>query len=410
MVNNKNVSSTVGHADCCGCKLCGESCPQKCISFKQDNEGFTIPVIDDNSCTNCGICSKLCPELNQTFHSEAPCAISAYSKNQEIHEEGSSGGVYGILALHIIAQGGKVYGAAFDNDLHLMHVGIEDSKDLLPLCKSKYLQSDCAGIYKQVKDDLKEGRKVLFCGTPCQCQAISNYVGKNRDNLFIVDFACHGVSCQPLFDENIARYGRKIGTVESYKFRAKKTVKYHHTFKIQYFSKAKYHQTFILNTKKKDGSTTSRIGTYYKDPYYYGYEKRFTLRKSCYSCKWARSQRCSDLTMSDFFGIAELNPAMKEKYVSCIFCNTEKGRNLYEAVKDNLSGVGEYAVADAARNNECLRHPMKMPSHRDQFFAEWRQYGFDAVVEKYLTPKHRWVYDIYYAIPSIIRKLIRKYL
>ena len=400
----------VGCVDCCGCKLCGDVCPQKCISFKLDDEGFSIPLINEDSCTNCGLCSKLCPEINQTFHPEAPCAISAYSKNNEVHKEGSSGGIFGTLTLHVIAQGGKVYGAAFDEMFQLKHVGIETTHELLPLCKSKYLQSDCANVYKQVKCDLKEGRKVLFCGTPCQCQALSNYVGKNQDNLVVVDFACHGVSCQPLFDENIARYGRKIGSVESYKFREKKTARYHQTFNIQYVRNANHHQSFILDTKGKDGRAASWIGTYYKDPYYYGYEKRFTLRKSCYSCKWASSKRCSDLTMSDFFGLAELNPSIKEKYVSCIFCNTEKGRNLFIAVKEKLSGVGTYAVADAARNNECLRNPMKKPSHRDQFFADWKQYGFDAVVEKYLTPKHIWIYDIYYAIPSTIRKLIRKYI
>lgn len=60
---------------------------------------------------------------------------------------------------------------------------------------SKYVQSDMAGCFVEVKHDLKKRKKVLFTGTPCQVAAIKKYL--SRDNidvsgLYTVDIVCHG--------------------------------------------------------------------------------------------------------------------------------------------------------------------------------------------------------------------------
>lgn len=342
----KNNISSLSHQDCCGCKLCADICPKGSISFMTDSEGFYMPQVDENTCINCGLCSKKCPELNVSLNKEAPCAVSAISVNQERKFSASSGGIFGTLAAICITDGGRVYGAAFDKDNHLKHIGVDAIEDLKPLYKSKYLQSDCSGIYKSIQEDLKAGKKVLFCGTPCQCQAIYNSVNKSyRDNLLIVDFACHGVSCQELFDENIHSYKEQYGKVLAYQFRNKTKAKYHHSYKITF--------------EKPDGRINQRVGTYFEDPYYYGYEKRFILRNSCYSCKWARIERCSDITLSDFFGFREIESKIKEKYVSCLFCNTQRGQESFESVKDELSCVKKYPIETATVKNECFNNPIK---------------------------------------------------
>lgn len=43
---------------CCGCEVCKNVCPQKCIYMKEDEEGFRYPVIDKEKCTNCHLCEK----------------------------------------------------------------------------------------------------------------------------------------------------------------------------------------------------------------------------------------------------------------------------------------------------------------------------------------------------------------
>lgn len=394
MIGNSNIS-TIGHTECCGCKLCGDVCPKGCITFKEDAEGFFYPHIKEESCVNCGLCLKNCPESKVTLHPAPKVVFSAYARNKDLHQIGSSGGFFAVLAREVLKSGGKVYGAAFDDKIQLRHVGIDSIELLPPLCKSKYLQSDCSGIYSSVLNNLKEGSKVLFCGTPCQCQAIQNYIPeKFSKSLLVVDFACHGVSCQSLFDKNIKRYGKKIGNIVNYQFREKK--------------KAKYHQSFSICYKKDSGYRAVKIGTYYEDPYYYGYEKRFILRESCYVCKWASSKRCSDLTMMDFFGIREAYPNIKEKYVSGVFCNTEKGRLILDKISVEFSDFKEFPRAMATKKNECLNHPMERPALRDKFFRSLRDKGFDYVAVTYLKPKCKLIYDLFYSIPDDIRIKIRK--
>lgn len=174
-------------------------------------------------------------------------------------DTGSSGGVFSLLASCVIKDGGVVYGAAFNDRLKLEHRRIVEIEDLRPLCKSKYLQSDCSGIYSNVKKDLLAGSLVLFVGTPCQCQALQNYVGDNlRKNLLVVDFVCHGVPNQKLFDENLKWNDKKFGKVSSVEFRYKGSeVQHPQTLKLVYERKGKdkailrmhYQDPFILAFK-----------------------------------------------------------------------------------------------------------------------------------------------------------------
>lgn len=89
--------------------------------------------------------------------------------------------------------------------------------------KSKYLQSNTAGIYKQTTKDLREGREVLFVGTPCQCQALHNMLpDRLREKLLLVDFICHGVPSQSLFDKSIRHYESVNGCkINEFSFREK---------------------------------------------------------------------------------------------------------------------------------------------------------------------------------------------
>ena len=44
---------------CCGCEACKNICPQKCITMKEDEEGFRYPVIDKERCIHCNLCDKI---------------------------------------------------------------------------------------------------------------------------------------------------------------------------------------------------------------------------------------------------------------------------------------------------------------------------------------------------------------
>lgn len=376
--------------------MCGDVCPKHCISFKEDIEGFFYPIVDEDKCIDCGLCAKKCPALNVNLKEKTDNAYSAYASDKYYKDTGSSGGVFSVLASYVINYGGVVYGAAFNDRLILSHRRIVEIDDLRPLCKSKYLQSDCSGIYSNVKKDLQDGSLVLFVGTPCQCQALQNYVGDNlRKNLLVVDFVCHGVPNQKLFDENLKWNDKKFGKVSSVEFRYKGS-KVHHP------------QTLKLVYEKK-GKNKAILRMHYEDPFYFGFQKHITLRPSCYQCQWAKPERCSDITLADFWGIEKVNIGLdSKKGVSCLLLNTEKGRDCYDKIKQKLDGLNALPIDFAVKNNGCLGSATLKPKNRDSFFNDWKNEGYDAVVAKYLTSKRKWVFDLYYNIPKPIRKIVRK--
>ena len=77
---------------------------------------------------------------------------------------------------------------------------------------SKYVQSDLGNVFRQIKKDLKEGKTVMFSGTPCQTSGLNAYIGKRlRANLYLVDIVCHGVPSPYLWRDYIAYLEKKQG-------------------------------------------------------------------------------------------------------------------------------------------------------------------------------------------------------
>lgn len=395
MLKSKSIQ-TLSKQACTGCKMCGDVCPKNCITFIEDEEGFFYPYVNEKNCIDCGLCSIKCPAINMSPNESPLVAISGYASDKKVKNTGSSGGVFFILASATLKEGGVVYGAAFDEQLKLKHHRVDEIGNLRPLCKSKYLQSDCTNIYNQVREDLIAGKKVIFAGTPCQNQALKNFVGKTLcEKLLLVDFVCHGVPNQKLFDENLEWNKTKFGKVKSIEFRYKgKNVQHPQTLKMVY---------------EENGIEKSILRMHYQDPFYFGFQRHITLRPSCYQCQWAKSERCSDITLADFWGIEKANVGLvSNEGISCILLNTETGHNIFSSVKTTLSGVMEFPINFAVENNACLGSATAMPECRDNFFEDWNKDGYDAVVVKYLVSKRKWIFDAYYAIPTPIRKIIRK--
>ena len=395
MTKSKSIQALSKQA-CTGCKMCGDVCPKNCITFFEDKEGFFYPHVDEGNCIDCGLCSIKCPAINVSQNESPQVAISGYASDMRVKDTGSSGGVFYLLASAILKEGGVVYGAAFNERLKLKHHRVDCIEKLRPLCKSKYLQSDCTNAYTRVKTDLTSRKKVIFVGTPCQNQALKNFIGEKLiGNLLLVDFVCHGVPNQKLFNENLEWNETKFGRVKSIEFRYKgKKVQHPQTLKMVY---------------EKNGKEKSMLRMHYQDPFYFGFQKHITLRPSCYQCQWAKSERCSDITLADFWGIEKANIGLdSNKGVSCVLLNTEKGRKAFASVKTALSGIMEFPIGFAVENNACLGSATVMPKCRDKFFEDWNKDGYDAVVVKYLISKRKWMFDTYYAIPTQIRKIIRK--
>ena len=394
MLNSKSID-ILQSQDCCGCAACVDTCPQKCISMRKMQDGFMYPVIDGSVCNNCGLCAKKCPSLSPSINMPQATVFAVYAKSIAQRDSGSSGGVFGILAEFVLNEGGKVWGAAFDEKLHLIHKCALHEKELAPLLKSKYIQSDLSGVYRQVLQDLKIGRFTLFCGTPCQCNALKNYVGSHTDKLLLVDFVCHGVPSQDLFDKTIDWYEKKYKVkVTSFTFRYKgKGVKHPQSYMCMH-----------------EGDTKPHIGLHYQFPYYFGFQKYITLRPSCYSCKWATLSRSGDITLGDFWGIEKYNKSLhSSEGVSMVIANTQRGRAIFDSLLNTGQLICEEVPVDyAVSNNGCLSAPSKLKTEREDFFIDMQSLSFDDVVNKYLTPRKKWIFDVYYAIPTFLRKIVRR--
>lgn len=392
MQNNISILSPL---ECCGCKSCGDCCPRDSIVFKLDDEGFFHPTVTKATCIECGKCVKICPELSRIQGSEShpQLFVGCLDKCEERRDTGSSGGIFGLLANHLLDEGYIICGAAFDEKLKLRHQFAFYPEDIERLKKSKYLQSDCTGIYKNIKARLNHGDKILFVGTPCQCNALRNFIGGGNDNLIVVDFACHGVPSQDLFSRCIQYYEQKHNCrVTDYSFR----------YKPKPYGSPK---NFLLHINKA-GKESIRYGKYYEEPFYCGFQKYITLRTSCYSCKWANTQRVSDITLADFWGIEKVtNKWDRTDHPSLVILNTSKGQDLFDEIKEDVDFI-IVNKDDAVRGNGVLVAPTKMPQEREMFFYDLKTKPFGDAVKKHLMIKRRWIKDIYYAIPFAMRKIV----
>ena len=157
-----NVKSVV-EKDCCGCSACCAVCPVNAINMVEDEHGFLRPVIDESICISCGICLKVCSNKKQE-REQSIRAYAARSNDENVLKKSSSGGVAYEFAKRILADGGVVYGVVYDEQHEACHARIDSLDNCPKLFGSKYVQSNPKKTLRQVYDDLKEGKQVLYFG------------------------------------------------------------------------------------------------------------------------------------------------------------------------------------------------------------------------------------------------------
>ena len=327
---------------CCGCTACATACPAQCIVMRRDREGFDYPVADPDLCIGCGKCEKVCPMLNPPAAS-APVEVLAARSGKHVAGS-SSGGVFPVLAEYVIEGGGVVFGAVFESDHKVVHAEASELEGIEPMRGSKYVQSDLYSAFEDVNQYLKDGKKVLFTGTPCQVAGLKNFLGSNTEGLMTVDFACHGVPGPGLWEKYVkALEARSGGRIRSLSFRDKSRSWRHYCFR---------HDNVSVE--------------YIDDPYMALFMQDMTLRPSCYDCPFRAGGKASDLTLADLWNVAEAAPAFNDdRGVSAVFINTAKGKALLDSV--SMQSVAVSAEA-AVRDNGGYSGPAAIPERREDFF------------------------------------------
>lgn len=358
--------------NCCGCNVCGDACPKGAISFKADNEGFLYPHIDLKLCINCGICEKVCPVINidslKKNDKAEPDCYAAMHKNIEIVFASTTGGMFSALADVMYRQGGYVGGAIHNEDLSVSQFISNDRHDIVKLRRSKDLQSNAEGFYSKVKNLLNNGEKVLVCGVPCQMAGLQAYLGREYENLLIVDLICLGVNSPKVWRKYIDSVEEKHGSKVIYT--ENKSKEYGWRNLTQKFVFANGSEAF----ETRDNSNFSK-----------GFiETHLYCRPSCYECKFKGFPRIADITIGDFWGIEKFAKTMdKDIGTSLVMVNSKKGEEFFEKVKKRINFI-KTPLAWALPGNPALEHPIaKSMINRNDFFVDLDKMPFDDVVNKY---------------------------
>ena len=332
--------------ECTGCTACYNICPHSAINFKEDDLGFLYPTIDETKCVDCGLCRKVCPNNTPVSRSKDQEAFVATAKSVEEQRTSTSGGLASVLSRYIIRQGGVVYGCTGEDCTNIHHVRISSEDEIARIKGSKYVQSNLGLCFGAIKKDLQQGITVLFVGTPCQCAGLKSFLNKEYDNLYLVDFVCHGVPSQRILTESI-KYNLRQDNLQGFevRFRYRGGKNEHSIYGLQLIQEGcvKYQKKWPNN----DYITGFLSGVFY--------------RESCYKCKYAAPERVSDITLGDFWDRGHKKAISKDALgLSSVICNTNKGKDLLRK-NENVVKYESAALDVFLKTNGQLKSPFPKP-------------------------------------------------
>ena len=333
---------------CYGCSACANVCPVRAINMKADSEGFLFPVIDESVCVNCSKCENVCPALHADTlkNDDTNVYLSVRNANKNMVKKSSSGGIFALLAEYVLAQKGVVYGAAFDDKNVLKHIRIDDFALLEKLLGSKYVQSDLGCVFTQVRADLREAKKVLFVGTPCQVAGLKAFLGKDDDNLLTADLLCHGVPSPKVWEKYLQSLN--VQNKAHIEFRNK--------------DKGWKNYSMVIDDRVAE--------KYCFNSYMNGFLNNIYLRNSCHNCQFCGTQRCGDFTLGDFWGAGAFRKKFDEndEGTSVIMLNSLRARKIWEQLQNQFEFCERVPELFVKQHNPSLESCAKASVLRKDFF------------------------------------------
>jgi len=384
--------------ECCGCSACMDICPQNAITMKEDKWGYIYPHIDEHICTNCGACINICAYKKSNTGKESFIGYAAVSADEEILLHSASGGIFYSIAYEFVKNGGIVYGCMMDknnNGFETKHCRVTNVEELVYLQGSKYVQSRMDGIYQLILNDLKNGKRVLFSGTPCQIAQVNQYIGNRwKDELFTIDMICHGVPNERILNSYISFLERK----------RKKKIK-----KIVFRDKAfgwNLCGSILYEGVEKKEMLHSIMSSYYS--LFLG---GFIYRENCYSCKYACVKRVGDITIGDYWGVQQDGIADKidiKKGISCVLINTDKGDYCFDKYGEKILKFPT-KIENIVGGNKQLQSPSLKNEEKEHILDMLFNEGYEKVDAWYMKSlgSKRFLYKIWFHCPERIKKGIK---
>lgn len=308
---------------CCGCAACVDTCRHDALTLTEDRDGYYNVSINFSKCMECKLCEKRCHILQQdNVRRNDPRqakTFAGWSMDDKLIRKSATGGVFAQVACMMLAEGNAtVYGAALMDDSSVKHIGITNLSELYKLQNSKYQQSYTVGVYRKVQRDLKNGRRVLFSGVPCQIAALYaflNYKEELQHNLFTIEVLCHGVPTNMLHRLAI----RKNDALGIKAYRNKEEGKgwlFGNNNRLSYLM---------------PNGSVKLMPNRREDFLFRSYLTFSFTRLSCYQCPYSDIRRVSDMTIGDFWHFQD--SPNKDKYLnlmgsSIIIANSDKGKKM----------------------------------------------------------------------------------
>ncbi len=360
---------------CNGCSTCALVCPKGAIEMVEDNEGFIYPVIIDSNCIKCGKCLNTCSNHSKKEDNSYE-AYAVINKDKHTLSESTSGGAFSAIAKRLFKNKDAVcYGVAYNKDFDALHMRAESLEETLKFRGSKYLRSNILGIYEGVKQDLKDGKQVLFTGTPCQTAGLSTYLNKDYPNLILVDIICHSNPSPKVFKRYINALELKQGSkVKSYSFRAKSNGWDNLKPIVEYQDGTCEEETTFLTA----------------------FLRAIANRPCCYDCKFIKPYNYADITLGDFWGVDKLtNISNYQNGTSLVLLNTAKGQDFFK----DIQGLTIYKLD---KDIDVFKYNHKKPDNphrnREKFFEKLDNIKDEKILE-YINKMSR---------ERLVRRIINK--
>lgn len=371
---------------CTGCGACASGCPKNAIHLLPDREGFLYPTVTD-ACIGCGHCRHICPVRKQRQPRPEPTAFAVWNTDDATRRLSSAGGVFPVLAEFVLDDGGVVCGAVLDEELHVCHSVITDKNELHRLRGAKPVQSAMGDCYRRVSHYLEQGRRVLFCGTPCQVDGLYHYLGEHPEKLLTCDILCTGVASPGVWEQllhSMAYIKRQKPT--SVTFCGKLDGEKGRRFRVEFEGGANYDAPLP------------------KSEFGYGLSRHLFLRSACHTCPYTCCDRVGDLSLGTYAGLPrDFYPEEQKKGISLLLINSAKGAHFFDTLPLKKE---KRPLQEAVTGNAALTAPVPVSPERKAFFDAFALQSFHQVRNRYLTPP---------ALPipakrgvSLLQKLFRK--
>lgn len=329
-----NITDSSALRSCTSCQMCGAVCPKGSISFRLDKDGFYRPLVDE-SCIDCGLCVSVCYKFDKEIlpTSEADLAnaplYAAAAKDDTLVAQTTSGGIADLIARHLIREGYRCVGVAYDDAADRAEHRIASTEEETRAFRgSKYIQSYTMGAFREMVKSVRTEKFAVF-GTPCQIYAVSRYLSRRnlRDRCVLVDLYCHG--CPSMWAWR--KYAKEL----------KAELGQPHFDRVEFRSKAKgwgnFHVRASVNGKSVFVSSPKR------DEFYALFFSDQVLNCVCDDCALRSTLAYTDIRLGDFWG---KKYAANVRGISAVSLATARGRQVFDALRPQLSVCSEHPYSD----------------------------------------------------------------